>query len=114
MKHTEVYDEIIQISQKKDMNEAIDIHSQEVEETIGRETVTSVKSKNAKLWDWAKKVFGDTGRYFLEGCLCPCPFQSGRGVYSITLGLRDNRQGNSHVSQIKECKTLGLGQESIW
>ena len=87
MKHTEVYDEIIQISQKKDMNEAIDIHSQEVEETIGRETVTSVKSKNAKLWDWAKKVFGDTGRYFLEFFFMPLPFSKWGSSLTVSTAL---------------------------
>ena len=87
VKHTEVYDEIIQISQKKDMNEAIDIHSQEVEETIGRETVTSVKSKNAKLWDWAKKVFGDTGRYFLEVFYAPALSKVGGGYLLLLLVL---------------------------
>ena len=60
-KHADIHNEIIKIGKKKEMNEAIDYHSQELEEKIGRETVTAVRAKNTRLWDWANKVAADAG-----------------------------------------------------
>ena len=49
------------IADKKEMNDTIDIHCQEIEEMIGRETVKAVKSRSTKLWDWAKTVAEKAG-----------------------------------------------------
>ena len=49
------------IKDKKEQNDAIDVHCQEIEEMIGREPVKAIKARNSRLWDWAKTVAEKAG-----------------------------------------------------
>ena len=49
------------IKDKEEQNNAIDAHSQEIEEMIGREPVKSVIARNTRLWDWARTVAEKAG-----------------------------------------------------
>ena len=60
-KHPDVYKAFMSIKDKKEQNDAIDVHCQEIEEMIGREPVKAIKARNSRLWDWAKTVAEKAG-----------------------------------------------------